>query len=1524
MSFRKGSKVWLEDKELAWVEGEVVDLKDNLFVVITGQKKKVTTAPDKLLPRDTDEDFSGGHVDDMTKLTYLNEPGVLYNLKRRYALNEIYTYTGTILIAVNPFTKLPHLYNEYMMEQYKGVRLGDLSPHVFAVADASYRAMMNETRSQSILVSGESGAGKTETTKLIMQYLTFVGGRAAIDDRSVEQQVLESNPLLEAFGNAKTVRNDNSSRFGKFVEIQFDASGRISGAAIRTYLLERSRVVQITDPERNFHCFYQLCASEEYAEKYKLGHPSSFHYLNQSNSYELEGSSNTEEYGRTKRAMDIVGITRNDQEAIFRTLAAILHLGNIEFSPGKDYDSSVIKDSKSNFHLKMAAELFMCDPDLLVTTLCSRSIQTREGIIVKFLDCEAAAANRDTLAKTVYSKLFDWLVENINKSIGQDKGSKIQIGVLDIYGFECFTRNSFEQFCINFANEKLQQHFNEHVFKMEQEEYSNEEINWSYIEFIDNQDVLDLIEKKPIGIISLLDEACMFPKSTHETFSTKLFQSFRSHSRLEKTKFSETDFTICHYAGKVTYQTDSFLDKNRDYVIVEHCNLLSSSKCPFVSGLFVSLPEESSRSSYKFSSVSSRFKQQLQALMDTLNSTEPHYIRCVKPNSLNRPQIFENQSVLHQLRCGGVLEAVRISLAGYPTRRTYFEFVDRFGLLALELMDGSYNEKAITKGILEKLNLGNFQLGTSKVFLRAGQIAVLDVRRSEVLDNAARFIQSRFKTFTTRKEFLCTREASISLQAFCRGCLARRLYENKRRTAAAVIIQKHLRRWLAHRSFLQIYSSAVFIQSVIRGFITRQKFTCFKEEKAALLIQTFWRRRQVLRNFKHCRSSAISIQCGWRRKLARKELRRLRVAANEAGALRAAKSKLEEKLEQLSLRCDLERKLRLASEDSKLVEVRKLQKALEESSAEYAAAKAAAEIEHNKYNSVQGQLDQSLKEITNLKGSLTQMTEVKQENLHLKTLVESFSKKTSDLETELSRARKCSDDTLEKLQDTEGKCKQLQHNLEKLEEKLSRLEKENQVLRQNGIYASPQSNYPGTPKAFSESKYSSALAVPSSNEKSVFETPTPTKYLVPFSQTLTGSRRNRITTEKHEEHHELLLKCIRENLGFRNDKPVAACIMYKSLLYWRAYESERTDIFNYIIEAINDVLKDKEEDINLLPYWLSNTSALLCLLQKNLRSNGFLTTPARRSVNTLSFGGKIMQTIKSPTKLFGLEETLSQVEARYPAIMFKQQLTASLEKIFGHLRESLKKEISPLLSLCIQAPKSSRGQSGKSTKSPGGAAPPLTNIHWDKIIEFLNSLMKRLQENHVPSFFIRKLITQLFSFINIQLFNSLLLRRECCTFSNGEYVKSGLSLLEKWIADITEEYSGTSWHELNYIRQAVGFLVIHQKRKRTLDEIRQDLCPALSVRQIYRICSMYWDDKYGTQGVSSEVVASMREMVNKDSQQLTSNSFLLDDDLSIPFSTDDLSKAIPAIDPTEVELPSALSNVPSAQFLACKTEIVAV
>ncbi|CAI0433990.1 unnamed protein product, partial [Linum tenue] len=904
----EGSHVWVEDPDEAWLDGQVLK--------ITGQNAeiecsngKVTLNLSKIYPKDMEAPAGG--VDDMTKLSYLHEPGVLENLKSRYELNEIYTYTGNILIAINPFQRLPHIYDGHMMQQYKGAPFGELSPHVFAVADVAYRAMVNEGKSNSILVSGESGAGKTETTKMLMRYLAYLGGRAATEGRTVEQQVLESNPVLEAFGNAKTVRNNNSSRFGKFVEIQFDKHGRISGAAIRTYLLERSRVCQVNDPERNYHCFYLLCAApQEEIEKYKLDHPKTFHYLNQSKCFELVGVSDAHDYLATRRAMDIVGISAKEQEAIFRVVAAILHLGNIVFTKGKEVDSSVPKDEKAKFHLKTTAELLMCDAVALEDALCKRVMITPEEVIKRSLDPQSAAISRDGLAKTIYSRLFDWLVDKINNSIGQDPTSKCLIGVLDIYGFESFKTNSFEQFCINFTNEKLQQHFNQHVFKMEQEEYTKEQINWSYIEFVDNQDVLDLIEKKPGGIIALLDEACMFPKSTHETFSNKLYQTFKSHKRFIKPKLSRTDFTISHYAGEVQYQSDQFLDKNKDYVVAEHQELLGASKCQFVAGLFPPPPEETSKSS-KFSSIGSRFKLQLQSLMETLNSTEPHYIRCVKPNNLLKPAIFENVNIMQQLRCGGVLEAIRISCAGYPTRRAFFEFINRFGLLAPEALEGNYDEKVACQRIMEKKGLKGFQIGKTKVFLRAGQMAELDARRAEVLNNAAKIIQRRVLTHVTRKRFIALRKAVISIQALCRGRLASKIFHEMKREAAAVNIQKNARRYEARKSYKRLHSSALVVQTGLRTMAACKQFRFRRQTKAVIFMQARWRCHRAASYYKRLKRGAIVSQTRWRGRVARKELRKLKMEARETGALKEAKNKLEKQVEELTWRLQLEKRMRV-------------------------------------------------------------------------------------------------------------------------------------------------------------------------------------------------------------------------------------------------------------------------------------------------------------------------------------------------------------------------------------------------------------------------------------------------------------------------------------------------------------------------------------------------------------------------------------------------------------------------------------
>ncbi|KAL9242136.1 hypothetical protein vseg_016167 [Gypsophila vaccaria] len=1550
-----GSKVWVEDPEIAWVDGEVTRVNGTELHVRTTTGKSIVTDVSKVYPKD--EEAPAGGVDDMTKLAYLHEPGVLSNLAIRYSINEIYTYTGNILIAVNPFQRLPHLYDIHMMDQYKGAQFGELSPHVFAIADASYRAMINEGKSNSILVSGESGAGKTETTKMLMRYLAYLGGRTGVEGRTVEQQVLESNPVLEAFGNAKTLRNNNSSRFGKFVEIQFDKHGKISGAAIRTYLLERSRVCQVSDPERNYHCFYLLCAApKEVREKYKLESPEKYNYLNQTNCYKLDGVDDAEEYLATRRAMDIVGIYSDDQDAIFRVVAAILHLGNVNFSKGEEVDSSVLKDEKSRFHLDMTAELLRCDAKSLEDALIKRVMVTPEEVISRTLDPDSALASRDALAKTIYSRLFDWLVDKINNSIGQDPTSKCIIGVLDIYGFESFKLNSFEQFCINFTNEKLQQHFNQHVFKMEQEEYTKEEINWSYIEFVDNKDVLELIEKKPGGIIALLDEACMFPKSTHETFAQKLYQTFPKNKRFQKPKLSRTSFTIAHYAGDVVYQTDQFLDKNKDYVIAEHQDLLQASECSFVAALFPPLPEETSKSS-KFSSIGARFKLQLQQLMETLSYTEPHYIRCVKPNNVLKPAIFENVNILNQLRCGGVLEAIRISCAGYPTRRTFVDFLLRFGVLAPEYLDGKCTDKVACEKILNKMGLKGYQIGKTKVFLRAGQMAELDTRRAEILGNAARKIQRRGRTFIARREFLSVRNAAIQIQSCCRGVLASKVHQELRRQASAIKIQKNFRRHVARRSYGRLRLAAISLQTGLRAMHARNVFRYKRQTKAAIIIQARVRCHMAYLYHKRLQKAALVTQCAWRQKVARKELRSLKMAARETGALKEAKDKLEKRVEELTWRLQYEGQLRKKLEDEKSQEVTKLQEALQVMQLQLEEANGLIIKEREEAKKAIVEAPPLVKEVPVMVEDTEKVESLTAEINDLKELLQREKEASMETKKAFLVSEEKNAELLNKLEGSDDKINHFKDFVQRMEEKLSNAESESQVLRKQGLEVTQklssaesviqeiteklkkaeleiqklrQQALTMTPISKSAPVRSKTMAVPRGPENGhalngdikLLHAPITT-----IDEDSTEDKPQRSLNEKQQEFQDLLIRCIAQNLGYSKGKPVAATVIYKCLLHWKSFEVEKTSIFDRIIQTIGSAIEVQDNN-DTLAYWLSNISSLLLLLQQTLKTGGVAgITPQRRRPATTSLFQR-MSSLRGSSQSPGLsflngrsnkQDDVRQVEAKYPALLFKQQLTAFLEKIYGMIRDNLKKEISPLLGLCIQAPRTSRASMMKGrTQANTGAQQDLI-AHWQSIVKSLNQYITMMSANNVPPFLVRKVFSQTFSFVNVQLFNSLLLRRECCSFSNGEYVKAGLAELEQWCYDVTEEYAGTAWDDLKHIRQAVGFLVIHQKPKKTLNEITKDLCPALSIQQLYRISTMYWDDKYGTHTVSSDVIACMRVQMTEDANTV-SNSFLLDDDSSIPFSLDDISSSMQKEGTGDIDPPALLREHSGFSFLIQHSE----
>ncbi|CAF2038781.1 unnamed protein product [Brassica napus] len=1457
---KAGSFVWVKDPEEAWLDGEVIEVNgDDIKVQCTSGKTVVVKVSDTH-PKDLEVPPSG--VTDMTTLAYLHEPGVLQNLKSRYHIDEIYTYTGDILIAVNPFKQLANLYNDHMIEHYKGAPFGSLMPHPFAVADAAYRQMINEGVSQSILVSGESGAGKTETAKTLMKYLAKMGGRAVKDlssRRSVEDQVLESNPVLEAFGNAKTVRNNNSSRFGKFVEIQFDQRGRISGAAIKTYLLERSRVCQVSDSERNYHCFYMLCAAPpEDIRKLKLEDPTTYRYLNQSHCIKLEGMDDSKEYTKTREAMGIVGISVEEQEAIFRVLAAILHLGNIEFTNGEETDSSVPKDNKS---LKTAAELFMCDEQALEDSLCKRVMVTPEETISRCLDPESAAFSRDALAKFVYARLFDWIVNKINNSIGQDPDSKHMIGVLDIYGFESFKTNSFEQFCINLTNEKLQHHFNEHVLKMEQDEYKKEEIAWNHIEFPDNREVLQLIEKKPGGIIALLDEACMFPRSTHETFSQKLYETFKQNKHFSKPKLARTDFTVCHYAGDVTYQTQQFLEKNKDYVVAEHQALLGASRCTFIAGLFPSLVEDASKQT-KFSSVASQFKQQLALLMERLSTTEPRYIRCVKPNNLLKPSIFENQNVLQQLRCGGMMEAIEICRAGYPTRKHFDEFLDRFSVLASSTLEKSFDEKAACKKLLEAVGLRGYQIGKTKVLLMAGQMAELDARRTEVLGRAARIIQRKFRSYLLLK-------AAINMQAVCRGQLARHIFEDlRRKEAAALKIQRALRIYLERRSYIE---AVVTVQSGLRGMAARDVLG--RKIKATLAIQIHCRRYLAESHYKKLKKAAITTQSAWRARLARRELRELKMAAKETGALQAAKSKLEKQVEDLTLRLQLEKRMRVDVEESKTQENAKLQLALKEIQLQFKETEVSLLKEVEAAKKTAEIVPPVVKEEIPIVVDTELVEKLKSENDNLKSMVSSLEQKIDETEKKFK-------EKVKQALEAEDKIVNLKTAMHKLQETLEDVINENHVLKQSALSTPVKTAsgrfFPSTPVKNLQNAEENQLA------GTMFTTP------ARIQESRGGSH-----IDPQNEDVDDLINCVTKNVGFSQGKPVAAFTIYKCLLHWKSFEAERTNVFDRLIQMIGSAIKNEEDNANLA-YWLSNTSTLLFMLQQSLRSGGTGATPLRKSPSLVRW---MTKGFRSPAA-----EAIRPVDAKAPALHFKQQLAAYVEKIIEIMWDKLKKELNTSLTLCIQAPKTFKGTALMSDS---------TAKYWQGIIEGLDALLSTLKENFVPLVLIQKILSQAFSLINVQLWNSVMTRPDNCSFINGEYLKSGLEKLENWCLETNDEYAGSSWDELKHIRQAVGFLRIHNKFKISYDEIAKKLCPILRIQQHFRLCTLYKDEIYYTKSVSQEVIENMAGVMTD------SSDFLLKDDSSnsISFLIDDLSSSMQDKDFAQVKPAEELVENPAFSFL---------
>ncbi|XP_072258475.1 unconventional myosin-Vc isoform X2 [Pyxicephalus adspersus] len=710
---------------------------------------------------------------------------------------------------------------------------------------------------------------------------------------NVEDRVLASNPITEAIGNAKTTRNDNSSRFGKYTEISFDRRYQIIGANLRTYLLEKSRVVFQSENERNYHIFYQLCASASQPEfkHLHLMSAENFNYTSMGGCIEIDGVNDRKDMIDTQKTFHLLGFNVDFQMDVFKVLAAILHLGNIQIKRVSDDKSSV---SKNDQHLQIFCELLDLDPEKVALWLCNRKIVTTSDTVIKPMTKLQADYGKDALAKKIYSHLFDFLIEKINKALRFPGKQHTFIGVLDIYGFETFDVNSFEQFCINYANEKLQQQFNLHVFKLEQEEYMKEDIPWTLIDFYDNQPVIDLIEAK-MGILELLDEECLLPQGTDENWLQKLYNNYVNKNPLfEKPRMSNRSFIIQHFADKVEYKCDGFLEKNRDTVYEVLIDLLKTSKFDLCASFFkdntASTPQftaairvQSARPAIRSANkelrmtVGSKFRNSLCLLMETLNATTPHYVRCIKPNDEKLPFEFDPIRVVQQLRACGVLETIRISAQSYPSRWTYIEFYGRYSILMTQQELSLNDKKQICKVVLQRLiqDSNQYVFGRTKIFFRAGQVAYLEKLRSDKLRNACIMIQKNIRGWVQRKKFLRAKLAAIVIQQYFRGQRSVRQAISAtaiKHTWAAIIIQKYCRGFLVRRIYQLILVATVTIQAFTRGYQARKKYRKMREEHKALILQKYARAWLARRRFQNIRRFVVNVQLSYRVQRLQKKL----------------------------------------------------------------------------------------------------------------------------------------------------------------------------------------------------------------------------------------------------------------------------------------------------------------------------------------------------------------------------------------------------------------------------------------------------------------------------------------------------------------------------------------------------------------------------------------------------------------------------------------------------------------------------
>lgn len=1263
-----------------------------------------------------------------------------------------------------------------------------------------HRDMLRAGKNQTIVVSGESGAGKTVSAKYIMRYFAtrdapdpggFSTGRSESISET-EEQILATNPVMEAFGNAKTTRNDNSSRFGKYIEIMFNAKTKIIGAKIRTYLLERSRLVFQPLKERNYHIFYQLVAGASDEEREKLGllPVEEFDYLNQGQTPTIDGVDDKAEFEATRKSLSTIGLDSQIQEDIFRVLAALLHLGNVKITATRS-DSSLSPTEPS---LVRVCDMLGIDANSFAKWIVKKQLITRGEKITSNLTQQQAIVVRDSVAKFIYSSLFDWLVDKINRALATKEVMnqvKSFIGVLDIYGFEHFAKNSFEQFCINYANEKLQQEFNQHVFKLEQEEYIREQIDWTFIEFSDNQPCIDLIEGK-LGILSLLDEESRLPMGSDDQFVTKLHHHFAGdkHAFYKKPRFGKSAFTICHYAVEVTYESEGFIEKNRDTVPDEHMEILKNSTNPFVREVLecaAALREKDSAQAQPKSATSGPgrrpgaasnrkptlggiFKSSLIDLMNTINSTDVHYIRCIKPNEAKEPWKFEGPMVLSQLRACGVLETVRISTAGYPTRWTYEEFAMRYYMLChssqwtseIKEMCHAILRKALGEASHQKRD--KYQLGLTKIFFRAGMLAFLENLRTTRLNECAVMIQKNLRAKYYRRKYLEARESILQMQAIIRGFLARQRAEEARQIKAATTIQRVWRGQKERKKYLEIRNNIIKFEAVAKGFLTRRNIMDTIMGNAAKTIQRAWRSYRHLRAWRQYRKKVIIVQNLWRGKRARRAYKKMR---EEARDLKQISYKLENKVVELTQSLSEMKQQnknllgQLENYEGQLKSWRSRHNALEQRSKELQAEANQAGIAAARLTAMEEDMNRLQQNHNEALATIKRLQE--EERLSRETI------RSADLE-------------LAKLRELNTR-----HENEKasLRQQLADLQEQLEIARRsgamNGVNGDTQSgggsmlpangliNLVSSKKTKPKRRSAGAERIDTDRFSGAYN-PRPVSMAIPqrstFAQSFDSieSELETLLSEEDELNEEVTMGLIR-NLKIPapgtepppSEKevlfPAYLINLVTSEMWNNGFVKESERFLANVMQSIQEEVMDyKGEDaINHGAFWLSNAHEMLSFV--------FLAEDWYEAQKTDNYEyDRLLEIVKHDLE--------------------------SLEfNIYHTWMKVLKKKLYPMIVPAIIESQSLPGFVTSETNRFLGKLLPSNNqpaYSMDNLLSLLNSVYKAMRAYYLEDSIISQTITELLRLVGVTAFNDLLMRRNFLSWKRGLQINYNITRIEEW------------------------------------------------------------------------------------------------------------------------------------------------